>query len=406
MRVLIIGPYAPHGQVGPIRMISLSRYLVNNGHQVTVLCLSEKVLEDIDPQGLSAKVPVGVKVVPYDITSRCNSVMKKNAINEVECCGALNALLDKEEFDVALISGGPFYQFKCAVNLRKKGIPYIVDYRDLHISSPDKRKRNKILDKLKFLVSYPARYMQEYRCIRPANLITVVAPEMKVNISSYFHLNARKIHVVYNGFDDEALKDIQLKENKNAVFTIGYFGKLMYYNQELTSMLFNVIEKMNSKTLQVKLLHIGPENKAIQKFFSEKNMNGDRWYECMGQKDYREGIELLSACDACALEYVYPEGPGTKVFDYIFLNKPIIGVLKPGISLERLLSQFQNAFICHNEYEIEKAIENLLSSDIRELVCEPDQKRIIDEFSRSKQNKHFEDLMTSISLKGKIEHGS
>lgn len=37
MKVLLLGPYAPHGQVGAIRIISLSRYLVSKGHGLRYL---------------------------------------------------------------------------------------------------------------------------------------------------------------------------------------------------------------------------------------------------------------------------------------------------------------------------------------------------------------------------------
>ena len=125
MRILIIGPYAPHGQVGAIRLISLSRYLIEKKHKVTVLCLSKKTLLEMDPNGLSASVPEGVIVIPYDVTLVSDSLMKKNMINQKECCTALKELLKHEIFDVALISGGPFYQFKASEILRKNHIPFI-----------------------------------------------------------------------------------------------------------------------------------------------------------------------------------------------------------------------------------------------------------------------------------------
>lgn len=401
MKVLIIGPYAPHGQVGAIRMISLSRYLIEKGHTVTVLCLSEKVLKEMDPKGLSAAVPDGVKIIPYDVMHTCNSIMKKNMINQKECCGALVSLLEKQEFDVALISGGPFYQFKASSLLKQKGIPFIVDYRDLHISSPEKRKRKGLLNKIKFGISYPVRFFQEYNCIRRANVITVVAPEMRENISTYFHISKEKIQVAYNGFDDAVLRNIDIKKSDNQVLTIGYFGKLMYYNRDLTAMLFEAIDKINNDGLKVKLLHIGPANDSVYEFFELHQIKGNQWYKCLGQKEYRKGIELLSTCDAYALEYAYPEGPGTKVFDYIFLNKPIIGVLKPGISLEKLLAKFDNAFICHSVEEINTALQTLLAGDVKVLIDSQDSQSVIYDYSRSKQNKHFEELMENISLRRK-----
>lgn len=397
MKVLILGPYAPLGQVGAIRMISLSRYLIDKGHRVTVLCLSEEILKITDPKGLCAKIPEGVNVITYKITLKCNSLMRKNALNEKECLTALKQVLKNDQFDVVLVSGGPFYTFHSMREVRKKHIPYVVDYRDLHLSSPEKRKRDSFIDKMKFLVSYPARFYQEFSCIRPADRITVVAPEMKESLSRYFHISKDKFRVVYNGYDDAILKGLQPKYLNKKSFTIGYFGKLMYYNQEYTKRLFRAIEELNSAETKVELLHIGPENPMIQDYFSSNGFNQDKWYKCTGLMNYRDGMEILAGCDACALEYVYPEGPGTKIFDYICLNKPIIGITKPGIPLEKLLSNFKHAFICHSKEDITMAISNLIENNIKVLMDGSQAQELIDTYARSRQNAVFESVLKELA---------
>ena len=396
MNILLLGPYAPFGQVGAIRIISLSRYLVSKGHSVTVLCLSEEILKVIDPKGLSAQIPDGVEVVTYKITLQCKSLMQKNALNEKECLFALRNILSKKQIDVILVSGGPFYTFYSMREARKRHIPYVVDYRDLHLSSPDKRKRVSIIDKIKFFISYPVRFYQEYSCIKPADRITVVAPEMRDNLSSYFHLSKDKFVVVYNGYDDAALKGLNPQHTFKDCFTIGYFGKLMYYNKDYTKKFFYAIEELYSSGIKVKLLHIGPENPAIQDFFSQEKINKDKWYKCTGQMDYKKGMEILAGCNACALEYVYPEGPGTKIFDYIYLNKPVIGITKPGISLERLLSKFDHAYICHSKEDVKKAISNLTENNINTLIDGNQAHKIIESYSRSCQNAVFETVLKGL----------
>ncbi|MGN1268608.1 MAG: glycosyltransferase [Candidatus Aphodocola sp.] len=394
MKILMLGPYAPHGQVGAQRIISLSRFLVKNGNDVTVLCLSEETLKEMDKNGLTATIPNGVKVVSYNITNNCNSLMKKNFINERECKKALEKELKNNEYDIIFISVGPFYTMYSMKIARKNKIPYVLDYRDLHLSSPDKRKRKGFINKLKFLLSYPARFFQEYICIKNASKITVVSPEMKKNLCGYFHVGAEKVEVVFNGYDDYSLKNITRGKINKSIFYIGYFGKLMYYNKNFTIMLFNVLERLNKKGYKIKLMHIGPQSKEIEQFFSTKLKCKENIYEYVGQKDYKAGIELLTTCNAYYLEYEMPEGPGTKIFDYIFLNKPIIGVVKPKISLERLLNKFENAFVCYDEDDIEKAITKIIDKKI--VVLANDEKNKVSKYSRDFQNKKVEKLLTSI----------
>lgn len=391
MKVLILGPYAPHGQVGAQRIISFSRYLIEKQHEVSVLCLSNNTLKKIDKNGLTATVPKGVKIIPYDITTNCKSLMKKNFINGRECKKALINALNQEQYDVIFVSAGPFYTFNAIKEATRRKIPYIVDYRDLHLSSPDKRKRNGLTNKIKFTLSYPARFFQEYICLKNAHKVTVVSPEMKDNICDFFKVDKEKVHIIYNGYDDYVLKNITKETVLKKQFCIGYFGKLMYYDKQFTIMLFNAIEKLNNEGYKIKLLHIGPKNEDIDNYLHTNNMNNLRWYECVGQKEYTEGIRILSSCNAFYLEYAMPEGPGTKVFDYIYLNKPIIGVLRPNISLEKLLKKFENSFVCYNESQIENAILKIINNKIKNLTN--NSKNTIVEYSRSVQNDKLERLL-------------
>jgi len=396
MKVLLIGPYAPHGQVGAIRVLSLSKYLLNQGYDVTVMCLSEECIRSFDPKGLCSTIPPGIKVITYSIDTSRKSHMRKNRANEKVFNKALSQLLQKEVFDTVILSVGPFYTLRSMRIIKKAGIPFIIDYRDLNISSPDKRKRTGIINKIKFWVYYPGMYSREKECLKNATYIVVVAPEMRENMSSYFKIDRTKFAVAYNGYDDVSLEGVELLEPDPDQYTIGYFGKLMYYNQSLTHRLFNAIEDYNLQGHKVRFLHIGPENPTIQTYFSEHDLNSDGWYSCVGQKNYQDGIKLLSSCNACALEYAYAEGPGTKVFDYIYLNKPIIAVVKPGISLEKLLRQFDHSFICYEKEDVLNAL-NELAKD-RTMKLTEGNSELLESFSRTKQNMVFKELLDKIKL--------
>ena len=397
MKILLIGPYAPHGQVGAIRVLSLSRFLVNAGHDVSVLCLSEKSVKKMDAKGLTATIPENVKLYTYDITTNCNSTVKKTAINAKEFRAVLRKLLLKERFDSAIVSVGPFYTLNALDELQRTKIPYILDYRDLNISSADKRKRKGVINKLKMILSFPGMFSREKKGLKNADYVTVVSEEMKNNLVDYFHVEKEKVFVAYNGFDDYLLSEFSNAQSDNEYFTIGYFGKLMYYNKDLTVKLFEAIDKLNSSNNTVKFLHIGPENPAINSYFTESGLNKTGWYSCTGQMDYAEGVQRLSNCDVCALEYAYYEGPGTKVFDYIYLNKPIIGVTKPGIPLEKLLKRFDNGFVCHDTNEVMKAIQEIRQRKIKCLIEDEQPEAVIYGYSRSKQNEVFGKLLENVN---------
>lgn len=393
MRVLLIGPYAPHGQVGAIRVLSISRYLVNTGFEVSVLCLSEDCVREMDKDGMTSQVPEGIDVHTYSVSVHVSGTMKKNSINEKEFREALGGLLAKKTFDAAIVSAGPFYTFRALDELRSRKIPYIVDYRDLNISSADKRKRKGLKNKAKMLLTFPTMYRREKKCLKGAKYVTVVSPEMRDNLADFFRIDKQKIHVAYNGYDDYLLSKRTFQKEIEGSFVLGYFGKLMYYDRNLTLQLFDAIEDLNQNGLEISLLHIGPTNHEINDFFADKGYNRSGWYSCTGQMPYVEGVERLASCHACVLEYAYPEGPGTKVFDYIFLNKPIIGVTKPGIPLESMLKQFDHAYVCHSKQDVISALDEIKRQEIHCLLEGEDAHDKIFAFSRSKQNDVFKQLL-------------
>ena len=397
MKVLLIGPYAPHGQVGALRIISLSRYLVQKGYDVSVLCLSMKSLSLLDPNGLVTCIPEGIQVINYDLRIGGRGLLRQNYNNTKDVSIVLKELLENDKFDVILVSGGPFYTFPAMRRVYKAGIPYIVDYRDLHITSAAKRKRNTIVQKLKFWISYPLRYQQEYCCVKHAALVTVVYPDMAESLQKYFCLKDLKTAVIYNGYDDARLKDLSVAQKADNVFRIGYFGKLMYYNKGYTTMLFQAIEKLVNQNYIIEFLHIGPVNPAIEEYFNREDINGSSWYTCTDFMEYRQGMELLGSCDAFALEYALPEGPGTKIFDYIFFNKPVIGITKPGISLEKMLQEFENSYICHSEQDVIEAIKEIINKKIRTLVADYKVNKKVEFYARSKQNEAFVKLLKEIA---------
>lgn len=394
MKILLIGPYAPLGHVGAIRIISLSKYLLQKGHSVSVLCLSQKSLKKIDPKGLCSIEPEGIDIINYDITFTEKSLMKRNYKNINETNRALEKLLSHKNYDVAIVSGGPFYTFPAMKIINNKKIPYIVDYRDLHISSPEKRKKTGFVNKLKFLISYPFRYYQEYDCIKNSHFVTVVHPDMIFNLSHYFRLPSEKIKVVYNGFDDMELEGISPVKPKNDNYTIGYFGKLMYYNTEYTKKIFKAIDDLNEEGYKIRFIHIGQENKLIEQYFSKENINKKKWYKCLGLMNYRDGMAILGSCKAFALEYTMSEGPGTKIFDYIYWNKPVVAVTKNGIALEKMLREFENAYICHTTEDVKNSIKYIIDKNVNSLTS-TDNSQNIQFYARSKQNSEMEKLIMS-----------
>lgn len=396
--ILIIGPYAPHGQVGAIRVISLSKHLLERGHHVTVLCLSKSALKSLAPGELCAEVPQGVETVEYDLCQGGSSLLVKGMRQSRQFNRELKRLLTERQFDVALISGGPFYTFPASSLLRKHDIPYVVDYRDLHVSCREKRRRGNLLSSIKYWLTFPVRVWQEWPCVRCADAVTVVHSQMKENICSFFHVDSEKVHVCLNGFDEKALEGILLNRRTfpangsagSSHFTVGYFGKLMYYDRDFTRNFFQAVSQLRGEGLDIRMKHIGPASSEIERLLAVNEYDLVSWYTCTGLMDYRSGMEALSHCDAFYLEYAAPEGPGTKIFDYVYINKPVVAMVKKGITLESFLGRFQGAYVCHSQEDIAAALRDVAEGGRKFLL--DDRERM--QYSRLIQNDKFEKILS------------
>ena len=84
-----------------------------------------------------------------------------------------------------------------------------------------------------------------------------------------------------------------------------------------------------------------------------------------------------------------PDDVGTKIYDYIFWNKPVVAVVPPEGPLAKLLSGFANGFVCTTSDEVRAAVERIAAE---RLDClDPNLDR--DRFSRRHQNKLIEGIL-------------
>ena len=55
----------------------------------------------------------------------------------------------------------------------------------------------------------------------------------------------------------------------------------------------------------------------------------------VGLKEYAEGMAILGAADFFVVEDTSPDDVGTKIYDYIYWNKPIIAAAPPRYTISK-----------------------------------------------------------------------
>ena len=252
MKVLIIAPYyAPYTEVPAIRVISLSKQLVDQGHEVTVYCYSRDMLKRItDESSLKAKSPEKVEIINFDI-KKSKIPAFSDIMHGHYFLNSLKKNVDLNEYDIALCSLGPFYTLEATSYITKK-IPYILDFRDLGAISVRPKRENVKEVKSPFMkvlkkVFYRMLFNRERKAVNCASTIVVVSQTDWDMMQKAYHIPENKMLLASNGYDEEKLKNLILRE-KDKDCIIGFvFGKFMYYSIERAVSLVKAVDTLRKQ---------------------------------------------------------------------------------------------------------------------------------------------------------------
>ncbi|MCQ2959976.1 MAG: hypothetical protein MJ198_07295 [Bacteroidales bacterium] len=221
--------------------------------------------------------------------------------------------LQHNSVDYIIATGEPFVLFKYASELSKKhNIPWIADYRDPWTQDPD-RSRNKF-----FLLR---NSFFEKRYTKNALFVTTVNDYFVSKIQS---LVQKKIFVIANGYDPEAIKAIKDIPQQSDKLRFAYVGTIYKYHP-----LDSVLDCFNQAVLNKQLDnfefnfygirdHIG-----IKKLLNEKYQSLQPFIHIHPQLKNKELLQELAKHNILVL-FNYYSIVGTKIYDYIALQRHIL----------------------------------------------------------------------------------
>lgn len=355
MKVLIISPYFyPEKEVGALRMSSLAFYL-SSQNEVSII------------KNKSASKVHSPKFRIIELKAQSGYV--RNAL--LYFSHTFKELL-LHSYDICIISCGPFYTLFCILACKLfKNIPSVIDIRDLwyneRINTHPIMKKN--LEKYIF---------------KRASHITVVSDEMKHIIEKRYPHTKGKISVILNGSECTIARDTT---RSSTVYTIGIFGKCAYYAPDNIESLIISLKKIGKP---FKLKHIGTKEPLFYELLKKYELPLT-CYENLGLIEYHQGIKILSTVN-CGLINAddTPCGYGTKVFDYICLNLPILLLsYKNDTELAKFVSQFSNGVCVHDIQSITNVLTNWMDNPMLNLSenIKPEL------YSRQFQNENFSRLL-------------
>ncbi len=380
MKVLIVSPYfLPFNGVGALRMSSFAKYLLAQNDDISVLKLSN---EQYPKEFLGQEHIDGIRYTNF--TLRQNASFRENAHDFHK---ALDALLSQNEFDILICSCGPNYTLPATEALcQKYGVPFVLDYRDLwiHFDGEIDVFSTKIRHEI-----FKMRYKRfEKSAVESADLFATVTPICLDVMQKKYKIKSG--HLIYNGYDDASLLNIErpTTPTMSTDVEICFFGKLAQYSIVYATHYLKAVKRLLDEGYNLHIKHIGENEEATQKILSELNFPKEK-YTCTGRTSYANGMEMLMRADICAAVLNYARGLGTKVFDYIYVNKPIVAIAPKNGDFYNLLQKYKNAYICQNEEHVYKSLSEAIG--LKETCL--DEQLKIEDFSRSCQNKKYRDIM-------------
>lgn len=378
MKIMVVTPgYIPLASVGKMRMLSLIKHLKNK-HNVTVVHDSVKSYNNITTEKpIEGVEEYEVNVKPENFLFNVHSYKK-----------FIKVLMRKSNYDVVILSVGPFYILPLVKEIKAiSDIKVILDYRDLWSVS---YRENEKLNKLK---SWIKSVFFEKNALVNADAITCYSDSgIKMLTEQYPFLANKKTRGIMNGYDEKELVGLSNRYSPDSecnICKIYIFGKFSVYFSEKNWVWFaDVILRKEAETgVKIEIHHIGNEESNLHAFLKMRGIH----YECLGYFPYREGMEhLLNDADVLlgAADVMY--GVGTKVFDYIFLKRPILMYAPEGSELKHFVSDLNLGFSFSSENEFDKALGEILINTI------PMTEHNTEKYSRYNQNLQFETLINEL----------
>jgi len=389
-RCLIITYYFPPvGGGGVQRILKLIKYLRPQGWRFTLITASPNpnasVLHDTS---LLDEVPADLKIfrIPDPMATIQSGVLRKlKSTFVVRWLSSLLfipdirkkwakqaeqkalALLKQETFDCILVSSPPYSLAISAAHLQRlTDVPLVLDMRDAWTTNP-----------YKIYPSYLHRRIDaglERRAIKNVKYGVSCIPSLvkyfKKNIPDF---NAENWRVIPNGFDESDFSELQKTKYEPGYYNIAFSGTI-YSHLNSPEPLFKAIAHLAKKhprtAERIRFHHVGHSvadlKRLSQKYSLEKQI------VLHGYRPHRACLNILAAMDAFIffLDSRDPRSANTlggKVYEYLRLGLPVIGVVPRGGEAADLLAETGAGLVAVTDrpHELSEILLNLINGSLR-----------------------------------------
>lgn len=308
---------------------------------------------------------------------------------------AADKLIRNKKYSVCLISASPYQYFAAANRLAKKhGIPLVLDIRDR--LAPDACGVEHytgvvaLLNRIRLKINLEI----ERSAIKAASACVLVGRDEKNWYKNKYINSGDKFYVVRNGYDASVMTEIEklstplatLLSNKS--LRLAVLGKMGFYVPEHLVVLRDALDELVDAGFSVQFDQYYPDDTNCMNCFK------DRDYYCVREMlPYKSALATLRSNYDVMVTSNLPYGIGTKIFDYILVNKPVIAICTKGSELAEIASSFENGFVCETSEEVILALTSICERSIQ-VLDSSENKRLA--FSREEQEKEYIKIIQAV----------
>lgn len=249
-------------------------------------------------------------------------------------------IIQSKKIDAVVTTGPPHSTHLIGLILQKQfGVKWIADFRDPWTSI----FTNHYLPRTNWAKKQDKQL--EDQVLKKADAVVVIGPSMKKEFES----RAKKIAVVWNGFDESDVAFDQANVS-NEIFTIRYVGNL-FASQKVPAFWMAVKRLMNEEKAEVKIEFTGRVDESLKQLIAANGLNQVVKYQDF--VPHSDAVKLMCAADA--LLFIVPKVPDDeriitgKIFEYLAAQKPILAFGNVHGDAAKLLAECNREPMCDFE---------------------------------------------------------
>lgn len=412
--------FPPMGMGGVQRAVKLAKYLSRSGWGITVLTVKDvlyyahdsSLLEDLDdridivrsgsldPIRLAGKYGIKKKEIPVKREPGKSNILPDNKLLWLPFAYLKAVRLIKKKKIKAIISTAPPFSSHILAMLlgQKFTLPWIADFRDSWTISDFDIDGVRPSGLNNFL---------ERRIIETANSVTVVSNTHLEGLISRYPGTDKKFELIYNGFDHEDFPDdLKHEDTFNLTYCgtsadvidpsvfLPYLEKAIDMRPEIAgSLKINIVGKILSDNIREKF----------------ENFKYPGCIELKGYVNHSNAVKELLKSNVLLFPVTGNAKGGvltSKVFEYLFIDKPIIAHIPEG-EIKQILEKYNKITYLINEGEGGRFIEDFFfqytdwekkTLSRKDYIQKPSisKKDTLEIFSRRSQAERFSELLDRI----------